>query len=218
MLSFLPRAILMAAGSDQFGLVGYSNSTLNAQQATVSVAAVPKVRAGDLLVAIMGADGSCTWTGDTGWTETFDNSGSPSIRMATKIATGSEPGSYTFTASSSSFRPAATILAFRRAALDVAGSVVRSGGDFPTAAPAITAAGGILISAFFSYGGSVPTFTTPSGTTPLTPAINNPGSGNRSAVQLFREKIVAGATGTRTSTPTLGGGGTAAFLVGVKKA
>jgi len=215
---FGARKLLMTGGPLE--LVGYSNSTTNGQQTTVVVPAVSGVRAGDLLVAVMGDHTSTTWTGDTGWSEILeDASGGNSVRLATKIATASEPGSYTFTTLSSVSVGAAQILAFRRAAYDSVGAIARANGNAAIAAPAITAPAGILIAAFYGQTSSgIPTFTTPSGMTATTPATNDPGTGVRSAMQCFYEEIQAGSTGTRTSTRSLSGGNGAGYLIGVKRA
>ena len=75
----------------------------------------------DLMVAVMAADGSSTWTGGTGWTEAADLNASPALRIAYKVAVASEPSSYTFTAAVSELL-SGCILSYRYAAYDTIGS------------------------------------------------------------------------------------------------
>lgn len=219
MLGILDKAMFMAGGGGD-RLVGFSNSTLNAQQATVSVAAVPRVRSGDLLIALMSCRGPTTWTGDTGWTEAFDNAAiAPSLRIAWKVATGSEPSSYTFTVASAAFRPVAQILAFRGMVWDTIGEFAGNAGASMTAS-SITSAGGILISLFASISTIVPggnTFTTPVGMKAIPRATNEPPTGEMMSLQSFYQKVPAGATGTRAS--TIGGttNGGNCILIGIKR-
>lgn len=90
----------------------------------------PAVRENDLLIAFMNsaAAPSATWTGDTGWTEVADQGSSPSTRVAYKVASASEPSSYTFTQSTSSWA-AGTIIAYRNAAYDAVGAFTTAYGN-----------------------------------------------------------------------------------------
>lgn len=90
--------------------------TINKPTATV---------AGDLMVALVCGDGNKggTWTDTTGWTELIDKSGNPWTRVAYKIATSSEPASYTFTMSSQYTIPQGAIITYRNAAFDAVGTL-----------------------------------------------------------------------------------------------
>jgi hypothetical protein len=70
---------------------------------TALVIPIPSgVAAGNFMLAIMAAQVAETFTGDTGWNEIADYGSNPGLRAAWKLAGGSEPSSYTFTASISS--------------------------------------------------------------------------------------------------------------------
>lgn len=57
----------------------------------------PDCQAGDLLLAILSTDtGTQTWS-SSGWTILFSQTNGPNLAVAYKIATASEPASYTFT-------------------------------------------------------------------------------------------------------------------------
>jgi len=89
---------------------------------------------GDLMVAVMAADGSTSWSGDTGWTEAADQGTNPSIRIAYKIA-ASEGASYTFTASTSRTL-SGSILTYRFAAYGTIGTFAT--GNNPLILPLIS--------------------------------------------------------------------------------
>lgn len=84
---------------------------------------------GDLMVAVMAASGTVTWTGDTSWTEPADQGSSPSLRIAYKTAGASEPSSYTFTASTALQRLSGCILTYRYAAYDTIAGAFTTGAD-----------------------------------------------------------------------------------------
>jgi hypothetical protein len=90
---------------------------------------------GDLMVAVMAAGGGATWTGDTGWTELADQGVTPSLRIAYKVASASEPSSYTFLASNV-LRLSGCILTYRYAVYDTIGSFT-SGTD-PLILPSVS--------------------------------------------------------------------------------
>lgn len=71
---------------------------------------------GDLMIAFMATTSIESWTGDTDWTEFIDEGGNRSCRGAWKIATASEPSSYTFTTGTTTNTPAGAILTYRNAA------------------------------------------------------------------------------------------------------
>lgn len=90
---------------------------------------------GDLLVAVMSCAGGVSWTGDTDWTEVADLAGTPSLRIAYKVAGASEPASYTFTASGSQTLSGG-IMTWRNAGWDTIGSIDTDTGSVnPTVTP-----------------------------------------------------------------------------------
>lgn len=156
-----------------------------------------------------------TWTGDTGWTEQIDQATLPNLRVATKIAGGSEPGGYTFTASNSEDL-SVVILAIKRGVFDAIGAIAtRSGGGTLTAS-GITSAGGMLLAAVVVDQQSAGTVTIASNSG-MTLIATGGGSGYPT-INIYRDYVVPGATGTRGF--TIGGtysGTSAAVLVGVKR-
>lgn len=95
----------------------------------------------DLMVAFAStnraAGSAVTWTPPAGWTEALDQGTSPGIMVAYKTANASEGSSYTFTASGS-FLLAGTIITYRGAAWDTAGSIVGATGTNYLICSAIT--------------------------------------------------------------------------------
>ena len=147
---------------------------------------------GDLLVAVCQADSVVTWTGDTGWTQVAVG-GPTGMRIAYKVATVSEPSSYTFTASAA-IALTCNIFAFRCGAFDVAGAYSSTGS--PTVAPSITVSElNSLLLAFFSTQDPSIAPTTPSGMTQI--AIDSNATSPSSAV--FYQQVNSGASGTRSS-------------------
>jgi hypothetical protein len=82
----------------------YANNGLTATPSTVTVTAPSSITSGNLLVAEVTYNSTVTITPPSGWTlyQTIAaTSGSPVVSIYWKIATGSEPGTYVFTPSSS---------------------------------------------------------------------------------------------------------------------
>lgn len=102
-------------------------STSTAEQTTATTTLVINapsgIVSGDLMLCLIASDTNVSWTGDTGWTESLDDS---YIRVARKTATGSEPASYTFTASLST-RSSGCIIVLRNASFGVQGTVNTTG-------------------------------------------------------------------------------------------
>ena len=70
---------------------------------TITITAPASIASGDFLLAVVAVQAGATWTTPTGWTLTFPVPLTSYNRIAIfwKIAGGSEPSSYSFTASSS---------------------------------------------------------------------------------------------------------------------
>lgn len=184
-----PPQVMSYAATD----TGGGNST------TLTITKPSGAQAGDLLLAVMcgkGAGGGETWTGDTGWTEVIDQGVWPILRVAWKIAGASEPASYTFTCSNSR-QLGGGILRIARGAFDTIGAIATSTATAPVVAPAITAAGGLLIT-FYANNDSNVSFTTPPGMT----AQFADADANAPCFACFSEAIAPGSTGTRSSTPS----------------
>lgn len=209
MLGVLQKAALMAGGVGRPRFISFAVSTTSGTGISLSIPAPSGIQAGDLLVSILGTGGATvTWTDPSGWTEIANINGFTGLRILTKVATGSEPGSYTFT-SSNTRAMAGHILALRNAQIDVVGSFFGASGN--VVMPSVTAAGGILIGAASSIN-SGQTYSTPAGMTAT--ATKNNGNGSTTA---FYEEIGGGSTGSRTSTVSVGGGVNSGLLIGVKR-
>lgn len=196
----LARSLMMATTrGPQFVsyAAGVSNNAL-----TVTVNKPVGTTEGDVLVAVMGAGGDFnadTWTGDTGWTERVSAATAPFLRVATLSAGASEPSSYTFTLVSPAPQVPGMfciILCTRNTQWDTIGSLYS--GAAPVTMSGITAAGGLLIAAVADYGATPPSHSTPSGmiTTTTEDSVNGGG------VSAFYANVLAGATGSKTSTGT----------------
>lgn len=167
------------------------------------------VVAGDLLIAVMAATFGTFWTPEAGWTELVDQGSRPSLAAARKTAGGAEPADYDFGNASSTGRELAAIIAIRGGAFDVVGAI---GTGDPIVAPTITLTrSGLLLAAFASD--SECEFTTPSGMVPLFAHTKDHGP----SIAVFSQELGAGATGTRTSEPSVRGNA-AGILIGIKGA
>lgn len=119
---------------------------------------------GDLMIAIMRATISVTWTGATGWTEVADEGSAPSLRIAYRVAGPSEGSSYTFTSTSGTGTRVGYILTYRGAAYDAIGAF-RETTPITVTGPTASASASILLGAAVATsssdtGLSVPSFTT----------------------------------------------------------
>jgi hypothetical protein len=83
-------------------------------------------REGDLMIAMMAANGATSWTGDTDWIEIADQtSAAPALRVAYKVAGPSEGASYTFTSGSSRILRG-ILTTYRNGAYDAIGALTTS--------------------------------------------------------------------------------------------
>ena len=191
---------LMAAGLPPIEYRSQASTSNSGTGASLTITKPSNTASGDLMVAVMAhSSGTGTWTGDTGWTEAAEfTSDDPHLRIAYKVAGGSEGASYTFTCSSSSRLLSGTILAYKYAIWDTQGTFASATG--PLVAPQITVAvdNSILIAAYAATN-TGQTATTPSGMSvqKIDSDANSPSYG------IFDEAVDAGATGTRSS--SLGG-------------
>jgi hypothetical protein len=151
--------------------------------------------AGDLLVMIVGCSQERTVSPpDASWNEVFDNGVKPSFAIYWKYATGSEPGTYTFTFSTTGANRVLSFLRFKNARFETVGSVnsALSGGDVVIGG--ITVAGGILF-AVARCENSAPTYAIAGMT-----SVTRNGAGG--AIEVFQQAVASGPTGTRTLDPT----------------
>lgn len=108
-----------------------ASSTASTNGASITVDKPTGTQSGDIMIAVMGGDIDATWTGDTDWTEVGElGAALPGMRVAYKVAGGSEGSTYTFTPSKSDDM-AAAILTYRNATYDTATAVVSGGQSGP---------------------------------------------------------------------------------------
>ena len=211
----LSRSLMMATGrGPQF--VSYAAGT-NVSSTSLTINRPLSLVSGDMLVAIMGsaqASPGVTWTGAAGWLERLDQGAPPSLRIATLTAGGSEPSSYTFTASVAAVT-FGIILCTRNTQWDVLGSIATLSSSGNLTMTGVTSAGGILIAAVASDDGAPVAHSTPAGmqvTTTEIPATNIGG------ISAFYGNVLAGATGTRTSAISNNSNESSGILLGLKAA
>lgn len=149
---------------------------------------------GDLMVAVMAATVTATWTGDTGWLERADLSVSPSLRIATKTAGASEPSSYTFTVSNSSTTAAGCILTYRYAEYDtIAGAFTTAANPLVLSSASPSLSQGVLIAA----GARVATSVTLGTPTSMTARVTDNNATAPSYI-VCDQVVAKGPTGTRS--------------------
>lgn len=171
-----------------------SATTQNGATSTSLVINKPtNTQSGDLMIAFMSSDSTATtWTGDTGWTEVADQNAAPNLRVAYKVAGGSEPASYTFTAAASRVL-AGSILTYRGASYDAIGAI--ASGASPITATGPTAASNYCkLLGFATRGAASITVTAPSSMT--TRVTQN--DATAPSYVLADETVLAGATGNRS--------------------
>lgn len=177
-----------------FALVA-ATSAYEGALAAITIAKPTGTADGDLMVAVMSSRTASnqTWTGDTGWTEVYDQATPANIRVAWKIASG-EGANYVFTMNGTNPK-VATIATYSRAAFDVVG--VAGLATNPLVAPSITVTNNAsILLAYFSNGiTTIPGI--PSGMTSVISAAYADMS-----VRLASQAVNSGATGTRTATNT----------------
>ena len=149
---------------------------------------------GDLMVAFMAAEDNLTWTGATGWTEVADQGLAPSLRVAYKVASSSEPASYTFTSTDSRLT-AGSILTYRGASYDAIGSFAVDASPLVVTGPTAAADFSVLLVVAADASDNI-TFGTPSD---MAPEVTQ-NDATKPSYAIFDQYVVAGATGTRSIT------------------
>lgn len=190
-----------------------SASTQNATSGTTLVINKPTGTVeGDLMIAVMAADGpSSGWTGDTDWTELADQGATPSLRIAYKVASASEPSSYTFTASLSR-RLSGCILTYRNAVYDTIGSF--TAGTDPLILPSVSPSENQ--STLIAVGAKNDKDTTLGTPTGMTARVTDNDATSPSYI-VCDQTVDAGPTGTRSMT-AVGSSGTAGIMLVIKPA
>lgn len=170
------------------------------------------VVSGMLLVAFMSSnDGAAaSWSGDAGWTERADQGSEPYFRCATLVAGGAEPASYTFTYSIVANKLSGFILAFTNAAYNNIGAFGTSTSGDPVVAPSTTLSKTGALLAAYTVNNNNSTFTSPTGMVLIAEYLAASPS-----ISIFMQEVPIGATGTRTSDPSVGSGKSAGILVGM---
>lgn len=186
--------------------IGTSNA-VQANGASVVCSVPSGALVGDLLVAFSSQTGSTTtytMTPPAGWNETLDSNGRWCGYLASYDGT---TANYTFTKSSSLADPAVVILAFRNAIFDIQGEL--SVGASSPVAPSITLTNNNnTVVACFCTGAQAASYTTPSGYTEVADLALG-------LAVSYKSGVASGATGTVTSTASLGST-SRGFLVGLR--
>lgn len=148
----------------------------------------------DLMIAFLSTTSAESWTGDSGWTEILDQGTKPSMRIAYKIATASEPSSYTFSTGTTTTTPTGSILTFRNALYDTISSMDTNAN--PITLPSITAIDNYgLLLAYFAANQINKTATTPTYMDQL--IIDNDSTAPSYAI--FSQQVGYGGVGFRSS-------------------
>ena len=187
-----------------------SASVSNASNSATALVTKPSGTAsGHLLIGLCISDGNPTYTPPSGFTEWLDTATGAFGEVAYKTAGGAEPADYTFTASKSTQKLAAAVLAFSNAQIDVLGAIGASAGS--VVAPSIDMTDDGQVIAIFASAQDGITWTTPSGWTPVI----SDSDASTPSFAIFRKTVAAGATGTVTSATSFGG--SRGLLIGIKK-
>lgn len=167
------------------GASGTTSLTVNKPSGVVS---------GDFLFAIMAAEDGAgvTWTGDTGWTEIADQGVPASLRIAYKVAGGSEPSTYTFTTSAIT-TVIGTIVAFTSSAYDSVGGFSTDSGSSNVTGPDAGASFSLMLccAATITGIGSITQFQYP-GTVEIISS-----AGSVVNITLWKQLVPKGPTGVR---------------------
>ena len=188
-------------------------ATSNATNTTTLVINTPaEVQPGDLLVAavVLGAGAAATFTISGGWTELSDAN---QRAVYVKIATGSEPSSYTITSTVSGNLTGA-IVCVTAAAYDVS-SVLSTSAVSPVTNSITLARNDSLALIIQTQSSGTSTGTWSLGWSTAVPKTGRVDGGNITAyIQIYYKVFDAGATGTVTVTSS--GTSTRAQIIGLK--
>ncbi|MDX1491269.1 MAG: hypothetical protein R3332_08280 [Pseudohongiellaceae bacterium] len=196
------RRNIMAA---KFGASVSSIEISNSSQAVVagssslSLSVPSGVELGDLLVAVMCCGDDRDWGTHASFSlRAINTSNYPGLCVQTRVASASEPGSYSFTASGSSDLVGFMIL-IKGGVWDTAGSVVftdNDSNDVVAESIVVASAGSLLLAPVATRFGD---FASTEGMELLLSEVD----GNRPNLQIFYEEgLDAGASGTRTFEPS----------------
>lgn len=174
--------------------------TQGASAASTLVATAPSsIAQGDFLLWVgttTAASTNITFTFPSGWTEIEDQGAPPNFHVAYKIATSSEPATYTLSASSSASVLAGAILRFTGAAYDTIGAIAVSTTTSITANGSTVAENKSLRLLLAVINGTNRTFSTPSDTT----ALINTGTTDNLSIAVFSSVENSGTTNNLTTT------------------
>ncbi len=194
------NAILAAISGGALGGLDIATYTQggDADAETITLDRPPGTVAGDLLVAVMGAESGSRWTQPAGFVEEMDEN-EPASAVAHRITGLSEPGSYEFKITPGNHHAlAALLLRFEGAIFAAIGDHEEHAGDGDLVVPGVTLdEDGLLVVAVISKLDEGQSHSTPSGMTAGPTYAQAP---EGPLISLFVESVSAGATGTRTCT------------------
>lgn len=100
---------------------------------------------GDLMVALMSANGTTSWSGATGWTEIADQAADAALRVAYKVAGASEPSSYTFTPGNNARQLSGYIVTYRSGSYGAIGTIAANASTLVVTGPSASSDGAVLL-------------------------------------------------------------------------
>jgi hypothetical protein len=187
-----------------------SSSAANATATTLTIPAPSGVQAGDVMVAGISVRGQPAITAPAGWVLVRQDVNGTTQKQAVfyKVATASEPGSYTWTFAASR-AAAGGILDYSgvntSSPIDASGGQVNATASTSATAPSITTTvGGDQLVAFFCITGNN-SFVPPAGTTERYDVASNAVSPSIAAEGADQLQSAAGPTGSMTATASLQG-------------
>jgi len=199
-------------------LVGVGSITQTGSGTTITLNKPAGTQAGDLLVAFYTSDAHpASWTPESGWTEIIDTvpEGLVTTGSSYKVATSSEPSTYTFTCSGGA-SASGVVVAYRNAQFDVVGSVgIGNVLNVQTAPSITTTTNQCKLLAFFAEANGNRSWSNP--TSGLSLISSDFTANGRPAWALYEDNsYYNGATGDKQATCSSGGNG--CYLLSLKPA
>ncbi len=212
MLSILTRALMTAGSPKALEYIGYSPSSSSVANSQLVISKPAGAKAGDVLVACGIVAGNNNWNTLAGWTYHKNTTSGVRNFAASKVVTGSEGSSFTFTAAGSDRATGMMLLLRPTGLFEVVGSEASATLNGNISAPSVNAKRGMLLMVAAGAVLSTRDFSVPAGMTAVGPTVGN----QTSRMRVFYEQNSPGATGVRTSTMSGGSGTSIAYLLNFK--
>lgn len=206
MLQHMLRAVAKRAPSENFPTY-VSRTSASGTSNTLTINTPASVASGDLLIAVLVANGTAGWSQLSGWIRLNNITTDPSTSVQYRIADGSEGASFTFTTSSG--RVAGTIMRFTGAGIPYVGTANSNANPVtPQTAPSLTITSdfSLQLSVFSSDTAGI-TWTGVDGT-------NIIAASTQCSFNIGFSQVNSGATAADTATPSPSSS-YAAFQIGI---